>query len=59
MLPLAVRNISQARIKRRLTAIGKMADASRAQIQSLLKTSVYSDIPWLNSSLPNFGSLGE
>jgi tight adherence protein B len=54
MLPLAVRNTPQARIKRRLTAIGKMANASRADIQSLLKTSVYSDIPWLNSSLPNF-----
>ncbi len=54
MLPLAVQNTPQARIKRRLTAIGKMDNASRTEIQSLLKTSVYSDIPWLNSSLPNF-----
>jgi tight adherence protein B len=54
MLPLAVRNTPQARIKRRLTAIGKMDNASRTEIQSLLKTAVYSDIPWLNSSLPNF-----
>src|SRR5574341_217051 len=54
MLPLAVQNTPQARIKRRLTAIGKMENASRTEIQSLLKTSVYSDIPWLNSSLPNF-----
>ena len=54
MLPLAVQNTPQARIKRRLTAIGKMDNASRTEIQSLLKTSVYSDIPWLNRSLPNF-----
>jgi tight adherence protein B len=54
MLPLAVQNTPQARIKRRLTAIGKMENASRTEIQSLLKTSVYSDIPWLNRSLPNF-----
>jgi tight adherence protein B len=54
MLPLAVQNTPQARIKRRLTAIGKMDNASRTEIQSLLKTSVYSDIPWLNSLLPNF-----
>jgi len=54
MLPLAVQNTPQARIKKRLTAIGRMDYASRAEIQSLLKTSVYSDIPWLNSSLANF-----
>ena len=54
MLPLAVRNTPQARIKRRLTAIGRMDYASRAEIQGLLKTSVYSDIPWLNNSLANF-----
>ena len=54
MLPLAVQNTPQARIKRRLTAIGKVDYASRTEIQSLLKTSVYSDIPWLNDSLANF-----
>jgi tight adherence protein B len=54
MLPLAVQNTPQARIKRRLTAIGRMDNASRTEIQSLLKTSVYSDIPWLNNSLANY-----
>ena len=54
MLPLAVQNTPQARIKRRLTAIGRMDYASRAEIRSLLKTSVYSDIAWLNRSLANF-----
>lgn len=53
MLPMAVQNTPQARIRRRLTAIGQMDSASRAEIQSLLKTSVYSDIPWLNRSLAN------
>jgi len=54
LLPLAAQNTPQARIKRRLSAIGRMDYASRAEIQSLLKNSVYSDIPWLNSSLVNF-----
>lgn len=48
MLPMAVQDSPQARIKRRLTAIGRLDYASKAEIQSLLKTSVYSEIPWLN-----------
>ena len=51
MLPMAVQNSPQARIKRRLTAIGRMNYASKAEIQNLLKTSVYSEIPWLNAVL--------
>lgn len=54
MLPLAVQNTPQARIKKRLTAIGRMDHASRQEIQSLLKNPVYSNIPWLNDSLANF-----
>jgi tight adherence protein B len=51
MLPMAVQDTAQARIKRRLTAIGKLDYASKAEIQSLLKTSIYSQIPWLNEIL--------
>ena len=53
MLPMAVQDTAQARIKRRLTAIGKLDYASKAEIQSLLKTSVYSEVPWLNDFLSN------
>ena len=45
---MAVQDTAQARIKRRLTAIGKLDYASKAEIQNLLKTSIYSEIPWLN-----------
>jgi tight adherence protein B len=48
ILPMAVQDSPQARIKRRLTAVGRLDDASRSEIQSLLKTSVYSEVPWLN-----------
>ena len=51
LLPMAVQDTAQARIKRRLTAIGKLDYASKAEIQSLLKTSIYSQIPWLNEVL--------
>jgi len=48
MLPMAVQDSAQARIKRRLTAIGRLDYASKSEIQNLLKTSVYSEVPWLN-----------
>ncbi len=51
LLPMAVQDTAQARIKRRLTAIGKLDYASKAEIQNLLKTSIYSEIPWLNDFL--------
>jgi tight adherence protein B len=51
MLPMAVQNSPQARIKRRLTTIGRMSYASRSEIQDLLKSSVYSDVPLLNDLL--------
>src|ERR1051325_3219777 len=51
MLPMAVQDTPQARIKRRLTAIGKLDSASRSEIQGLLKNSVYSEVPWLNDRL--------
>ena len=55
MLPMAVQDSPQARIKRRLTSIGRLDQASRAEIQSLLKTSIYSEIPWLNDFLSRVG----
>ena len=55
MLPMAVQDSPQARIKRRLTSIGRLDHASRAEIQSLLKTSIYSEIPWLNDFLSRIG----
>ena len=51
MLPMAVQDTPQARIKRRLTTIGRMENATRAEVQSILKTSVYSDVPWINHLL--------
>lgn len=49
MLPMAVQDTAQARIRRRLTTIGKLDRASRAEMQSILKTAVYSELPWLNN----------
>ncbi len=40
MVPMAVQNTPPARIKRRLTAIGRLDTASRAEIQNLPKSSV-------------------
>ncbi|MGE5220656.1 MAG: type II secretion system F family protein [Chloroflexota bacterium] len=51
MLPMAVQDTAQSRIKRRLTAIGRLDYASKAEVQSILKTSVYSEVPWLNNLL--------
>jgi tight adherence protein B len=51
MLPMAVQDTAQARIRRRLTAIGRMSYASKTEIQGLLKGSVYSRLPWLNKIL--------
>ena len=54
MLPMAVQDTPQARIRRRLTAVGRLASASRVEIQSLLKTSLYSEVPWLNAFLAKY-----
>jgi tight adherence protein B len=51
MLPMAVQDSPQARIKRRLTTIGHLNQVSRAEMQSILKTSIYSQIPWVNEIL--------
>jgi tight adherence protein B len=51
VLPMAVQNSPQSRIKRRLTSIGRMGHASRAEIQNLLKNSVYSEVPLVNDLL--------
>jgi tight adherence protein B len=51
LLPMAVQDTPQARIRRRLTAIGHMSYASKSEIQNLLKSSVYSEMPWLNTLL--------
>lgn len=50
-VPMAVQNSPQARIKRRLTTIGRAGHASRAEVQNLLKSSLYSDVPWVNALL--------
>jgi tight adherence protein B len=54
MLPMAVQDTAQARIRRRLTAVGRAGSASRTEIQSLLKSSLYSEVPWLNAYLTRF-----
>src|SRR5262245_27762225 len=51
MLPMAVQDSPQARIKRRLTTIGRLNEVSRAEMQTILKTSIYSQIPWVNEIL--------
>ena len=51
MLPMAAQDTPQARIKKRLTTIGGMAHASRAEIQNLLKSTKLSEVPWLNDLL--------
>jgi tight adherence protein B len=51
MLPMAVQDSPQARIRRRLTTIGRLDQASRAEVQNILKTAVYSQNPWLNNLL--------
>jgi tight adherence protein B len=51
MLPMAVQDSPQARIKRRLTTIGRLDRASRAEVQNILKTSIYSEVPWVNNIL--------
>ena len=55
MLPMAVQDTPQARIRRRLGTIGRLEHASRAEVQSILKTAVYSQIPWLNNILSQSG----
>src|SRR5262245_64963543 len=50
-VPMAVQNSPQARIKRRLTTIGRAGNASRADVQNLLKSSLYSEVPWVNELL--------
>ena len=51
LLVMAVQSSPKARIRERLKAIGRSPYASRAEIQSLLKRPVYSEIPWLNDLL--------
>lgn len=54
LLPMAAQDTAQARIRRRLAAVGRMEFASKAEIQGLLKTSIYSEIPWLNQLFSRF-----
>ena len=55
LLPMAVQDSPQARIRRRLTTIGRLDRASRAEVQSILKNTVYSEIPWINNLLSRSG----
>jgi tight adherence protein B len=58
MLPMAVQDTAQARIRRRLTTIGKLDRATRAEMQSILKTAVYSELPWLNNIMSRSKLIG-
>ncbi|MGE5306524.1 MAG: type II secretion system F family protein [Alphaproteobacteria bacterium] len=51
LLPVAVQSTPQARIRKRLKAVGRMTYASRGDIQNLLKTSTYSEVPVINAIL--------
>jgi tight adherence protein B len=48
LLITAAQSSPKARIRRRLTEIGKNPYASKEEIRSLLKGQLYSNIPWLN-----------
>ena len=50
-VPMAVQNSPQARIKRRLTTVGRAGYTSRADVQNLLKSNLYSEVPWVNALL--------
>jgi tight adherence protein B len=50
-VPMAVQNSPQARIKRRLTTVGRAGYTSRVDAQNLLKSSLYSEVPWVNALL--------
>lgn len=50
-VPMAVQNTPQARIKRRLTTVGRAGYTSRADAQKILKSSLYSEVPWVNALL--------
>jgi tight adherence protein B len=50
-VPTAVQNSPQARIKRRLTTVGRAGYTSRADVQNLLKSTLYSEVPWVNALL--------
>jgi len=54
MLPMAVQDSPQARIKPRLTTIGRLDRASRGEVKNILKTSVYSEVPWVNNLLSRY-----
>jgi tight adherence protein B len=51
MLVMAVQNSPQARIRKRLMAVGSHPYASKAEIQVLLRGTVYSQVPWLDALL--------
>lgn len=53
LLITAAQSSPGARIRRRLTEIGKNPYASREEVKSLLKGQVYSNIPWVNVLLSN------
>jgi tight adherence protein B len=51
MLGMAVQTSPQARIRKRLLAVGSNPYASRAEVQNLLKGTIYSQIPWFDAFL--------
>lgn len=53
LLITAAQSSPGARIRRRLTEIGKNPYASREEVKTLLKGQLYSNIPWLNVILSN------
>ena len=53
LLITASQSSPKARIRRRLTEIGKNPYASKEEVRSLLKGQLYSNIPWLNLLLSN------
>lgn len=51
MLGMAVQTSPQARIRKRLLAVGSNPYATRAEVQGLLKETMYSQIPWVDGFL--------
>ena len=51
MLGMAVQTSPQARIRKRLLAVDSIPYATRSEVQSLLKGTIYSQIPWVDRFL--------
>jgi len=55
MMSAVAQTSPRARIQKRLASIGRNPSATHAEIESLLKSTLLSNIPWLNEALSEMG----